>query len=110
MNRFFKIYDMVIKGILVAIVAAFIVIVFAQVVCRYVFNNSLSWSEELARTLFVEMIFLASPICVLEKRHITVDILHQYGWMDASVTADGTYDNTFAEKAAAELGMEDPYK
>ena len=69
---------MIIKGLLVAIVASFIVIVFAQVICRYVFNNSLTWSEELARTLFVEMIFLASPLCVLEKRHITVDILHQY--------------------------------
>ena len=78
LEKFFKFYDNLIKWILVAIVASFIVIVFAQVICRYVFNNSLTWSEELARTLFVEMIFLAAPLAVLDKRHITVDILHQY--------------------------------
>ncbi|MCR5161312.1 MAG: TRAP transporter small permease [Lachnospiraceae bacterium] len=78
LKKVLNVYDNLIKGVLVAIVASFIVIVFAQVICRYVFNNSLSWSEELAKTLFTQMIFLASPICVLEHRHITVDILHQY--------------------------------
>lgn len=78
LNKILKIYDNIIKGLLVVIVASFIVIIFAQVISRYVFNNSLAWSEELARTLFTEMIFLAAPIAVLDKKHIAVDILHQY--------------------------------
>lgn len=78
LNKILKLYDNIIKGLLVVIVASFIVIIFAQVICRYVFNNSLTWSEELARTLFTEMIFLAAPIAVLDKKHIAVDILHQY--------------------------------
>lgn len=50
------------------------------------------------------------PVIPVERVNNTVDILHQYGWLDENVTAEGTYDNTFAEKAAAELGLEDPYK
>jgi TRAP-type C4-dicarboxylate transport system permease small subunit len=77
-KKILNVYDNIVKGILVAIVAAFIIIVFVQVIFRYVLNNSLSWSEELARILFTQMIFLASPIAVLEKRHIAVDIVLQY--------------------------------
>ena len=73
-----KIIDVLLKTVLVVIVAAFIVIVFAQVIARYVFNNSLSWSEELARVLFTQMIFLAIPLVVKEKRTISVDIIVQF--------------------------------
>jgi len=78
LKKILNIYDNILKGLLVVIVAAFIVIIFAQVICRYVFNNSLTWSEEMARLLFIAMIFLACPIAVVEKKHITVDLLHQY--------------------------------
>lgn len=78
LKKILKVYDSIIKGILIAIVAAFVVIIFTQVICRYVFNHSLSWSEELARVLFTQMIFLAAPIFVLEKRGISVDILLQF--------------------------------
>lgn len=37
-----------------------ILIVFLQVVARYVFGSSLSWSEEIARFLLVWTIFLAA--------------------------------------------------
>ena len=70
--------DWILKAVLVVIVASFIVIVFAQVIARYVFNNSLSWSEELARVLFTQMIFLAIPLVVKEKKVIAVDIVVQF--------------------------------
>ena len=55
-------------------------------------------------------VWLDYPVIPVERVNKTVDILHQYGWLDESVNADGTYDNTFAEKAAEELGLTDPYK
>ena len=70
--------DFLIKAVLIVMVASFIVIVFAQVIARYVFNNSLTWSEELARVLFTQMIFLAIPLVVYEKHVIAVDILTQF--------------------------------
>lgn len=55
-------------------------------------------------------VWLDYPVIPEDRVNNTVDILHQYGWLDENITADGTYDNTFAIKAAEELGMEDPYK
>lgn len=77
-NKIFKLIDSLLKAVLVAVVAGFIIIVFVQVVARYAFNNSLSWSEELARVLFTQMIFLAAPLVVLEKKAIAVDIVVQF--------------------------------
>ena len=37
-------------------------LVFVQVVMRYVFNNSLSWSEELARYTFIWLIYIGIKI------------------------------------------------
>lgn len=50
------------------------------------------------------------PVIPVDRVNNTVDILHQYGWLQEDITAEGTYDNTFALKAAEELGLEDPYK
>ncbi|CAM3984557.1 TRAP transporter small permease [Lederbergia lenta] len=50
-------------------------LVFAQVVLRYLFNYSLHWSEEVARYLIIWFIFIGSSIAVREKAHATVDAL-----------------------------------
>jgi TRAP-type C4-dicarboxylate transport system permease small subunit len=47
----------------------------AQVFFRYVLNASLVWSEELARYLFVWIVFLASPLGIHRGIHIGVDLV-----------------------------------
>jgi TRAP-type C4-dicarboxylate transport system permease small subunit len=74
MKKFIKQLDDHIEGYLCVIVlAAMSVIIFAQVVGRYVFNNSLSWSEESARYLFVWLVYLAISYGVKVDGHIRVD-------------------------------------
>jgi C4-dicarboxylate transporter, DctQ subunit len=53
-------------------------LVFVQVVLRYIFNYSLSWSEEIARYLIVWFVFIGSSIAVREKAHATMDALVTY--------------------------------
>ena len=62
-------------NILSVLMALIIVIMFVQVLFRYVFNQSLSWSEELARFIFVWLTFLGAAICVKERIHIGVEFL-----------------------------------
>ena len=50
-------------------------IIFLQVVSRYFFSNSLSWSEELGRYLFVWMTFIGSAIAVRNKLHVSLDMI-----------------------------------
>jgi TRAP-type C4-dicarboxylate transport system permease small subunit len=57
----------------VILLAAMSVIIFAQVIGRYVFQNSLSWSEESARYIFIWLTYLAISYGVKMEAHIRVD-------------------------------------
>jgi TRAP-type C4-dicarboxylate transport system permease small subunit len=61
--------------ILVILSALTVVIIFGQVFMRYVLGSSLIWSEELARYLFIWMIFIGVSYGVKKQKHIAVDAL-----------------------------------
>jgi TRAP-type C4-dicarboxylate transport system permease small subunit len=52
--------------------------VFLQFFTRYVLNNSLAWTEEIAINCLVVVVFLGSVLCVRLSRHIHVDVLYHY--------------------------------
>ena len=52
--------------------------VFLQFFTRYVLNNSLAWTEEIAINCLVVVVFLGSAMCVRMSRHIRVDVLYHY--------------------------------
>lgn len=59
-------------------VALFLVILsficFVNVILRYIFSKGLSWSEELALTCFLWIIFLGAVLAAKERLHIKVDL------------------------------------
>jgi len=61
--------------ILWVLVALTIVVTFVQVVFRYGLDSSLAWSEELARYLFVWVIFIGASVATRRRKHIFVEIL-----------------------------------
>lgn len=50
-----------------------LVILFIQVILRFVFHASNMWSEELSRYLFIYIVFLASSYAVTQRKHIKID-------------------------------------
>jgi TRAP-type C4-dicarboxylate transport system permease small subunit len=72
---FFEALDILLEYVVAICTAGFVVLCFLQVFFRYVLNNSISWSEEGSRFLFVIVVFLGGIICVKEKRHTNIDIL-----------------------------------
>ena len=60
---------------LVTSLVVLVVIVFLQVVMRYVFQNSLTWSEELARYLFIWQVWIGASLATKRVRHLKVEIL-----------------------------------
>lgn len=60
-----------------AILAVQLVIMFMEIVSRYIFKHSFIWVEELARYLFIYFIFLGAGYGVSTHSHVTVDILVQ---------------------------------
>ena len=51
------------------------ILIFLQVVMRYVFENSLAWSEELARYMYVWQTWVASSYAVKRGRHLRITSL-----------------------------------
>lgn len=59
----------------VSSIALMLVIIFFQVISRYLFNHSFEWSEELARFLFVWTVFIGSALIIGDKGHMAVKLL-----------------------------------
>lgn len=68
-------YDKAEEVCLVAILAICVVIIFLQVIMRFVFNNSLSWSEEICKYLFIWLIWLGTSIAAKVKGHLCIEVI-----------------------------------
>ena len=49
-------------------------IVSISVFFRYVLNNSITWSEEIAKYLMVWMVFVGAPVAMVQSRHIAIEM------------------------------------
>lgn len=74
-KKIIKILDRIEEEILVAMFIAMVAIIFFQVIMRYVFNNSLEWSEELGKFLFVWVSWLGISIGHKRKEHIAITMV-----------------------------------
>jgi TRAP-type C4-dicarboxylate transport system permease small subunit len=52
--------------------------VFYQFVTRYVFNDSASWTEEIARYLLIAVVFVGATIGVAKNSQIQVDFFYRH--------------------------------
>jgi tripartite ATP-independent transporter DctM subunit len=66
-----KIFDWIVSFALFSLTA----LVFTQVVSRYLFNSPFSWTEEMARILFVWICFMGTFLALKTKGHIAVETL-----------------------------------
>lgn len=75
MNKFEQVFISVNRWILIFLLAAMSVIVFANVVMRYVTDVSIPWSEEVARHMMIWLTFLGSGLVLRSGGHIAIDNL-----------------------------------
>ncbi len=73
--RLFSGMDTIVNWILALILTAMLIVVSAQVWYRFVLNDPLAWSEELARYLFVWISFLGSAVGVRMQVHLGIDLI-----------------------------------
>ncbi|MBN2396403.1 MAG: TRAP transporter small permease [Candidatus Atribacteria bacterium] len=75
MRKLLDIVNKVLQSISVVSIGAMLVIIFIQVIFRYVFQHSLTFSEELARYLFVYTVFFGTAVVSKNNGHIIMEAL-----------------------------------
>jgi TRAP-type transport system small permease protein len=62
-------------AIIVSALSVIIVLLFVDVVARFLFSTSVAWANEVCRFAFVYMIYFGVSYAIREKRHLRVTIL-----------------------------------
>ena len=61
------------RSLMCALLSGMCVLIFMQIVFRYVINLPLAWTEEIGRYFFVWLIYLGCSYAVKKRRHLKVD-------------------------------------
>lgn len=78
MKRVRTFLDNIEENLLLFMLAILVIVIFLQVVMRYLFQNSLSWSEELGRYLFIWLTWMSTGYAVRQHRHLRIEILSDF--------------------------------
>lgn len=71
-NALLKVLDWLCDISSLVILYVTVVVIFVQVICRYVLQVALPWTEEFARYAFLWLIFLANALAERQKEHFRV--------------------------------------
>lgn len=63
------------QGLIVALMASMALLVFLNVVTRYLFNHSIIWVEEVTQYEMIWIAYLGAGLALREGRHVAVDTL-----------------------------------
>ena len=63
------------RWVMFLLLAGMTLVLGIQIFCRFVLNNSLTWSEELARFMFIWSTFLSIGFCLKEGISLKIDTL-----------------------------------
>jgi TRAP-type C4-dicarboxylate transport system permease small subunit len=75
MDKLLNAYTRLLEWLMAGLLALMVLLVFGNVVLRYVANSGITVSEELSRWLFVWMTFLGAIVAVKEHAHLGTDML-----------------------------------
>jgi len=87
-QRTLGVLDQLVGGLATIALIALILIVLANVIGRYGFNNAVTWAAEAAQWLFIGVIFLAIPLAHRSRTHLSISFLVQALPAPLRVTAD----------------------
>lgn len=74
-GKAFDSLEKVLKIICGVLLVGFVALTLIQVVMRYVFGNPLSWSEQLARYMFIWMLMLYMPVIMRHGNNLGFDLI-----------------------------------
>ncbi len=74
LTKGYRILNKTVEVISVVLLVAVSIVVFYSVLLRYVFKSPLAWSEEVARYLFIWMVFLGISVAERSNDHFKIEV------------------------------------
>ena len=74
-DKFFAVVDKIFEFLSFLTLGGMTLLITIQVICRYLLNSPLGWSEELARFGFIWMTFFAGYLGARRAQHISVELV-----------------------------------
>ena len=74
-SKFMDVVEKIVRILLFITVAVMVVVMVYQVILRYFFSASNSWSEELCRYLFIYSVMMGAAIATRRNSHLQIDVL-----------------------------------
>jgi TRAP-type C4-dicarboxylate transport system permease small subunit len=68
--------DKTVRVVVSSMITVFTVVILVSIFFRYVLNNSLVWSEQVCRYLYVWMVMLGMPVVYRAKGNVAFDLLY----------------------------------
>lgn len=75
MTAFWRVFDRLLRLVVVVIYVILTILAFSQVTVRYVLGGSITWSEEAVRFLFIWLAFIGAAITMEREGHVGVTVL-----------------------------------
>lgn len=75
MGKVFDWIEKILNVLMVVCISGMVILVFGNVVLRYLFSTGITWSEEMSRFLFLWSVFLGSIIAFKDNSHLSVNSL-----------------------------------
>jgi TRAP-type transport system small permease protein len=75
--------------------AVLVVLLFIQVFSRYALADPPDWTEELARAVFIYLIFVGGALAIVRNAHLKIETMHERlspitrQWLDAALILPG---------------------
>ncbi len=77
LDKLIKVVYKVVLAAVIAIGLVMLVVAWAHVFCRYVLNDSLTWSEELLKILLVWFCLLSTTIIAVQREHVSIVVFKE---------------------------------
>lgn len=75
MGKIRAVLDKALETTIIILTIILVIVTSAQVFWRYVLNDPIPWSEELARYTFVWLVFLAAALAFRDGKHMSADLI-----------------------------------
>jgi TRAP-type transport system small permease protein len=75
LQKISNVFSRILNWAIALSLASMSLLVFGNVLLRYLFNSGITWSEEMSRFLFVWMVFLGAIAALKDNMHLGVDLI-----------------------------------